>query len=77
MIIDAILIAITTGVIAAIGGALIAILIIGVICCRKYKRHSKGKIKKENEVQHNGKWKTFSPYVTGHVDNDYSERYAK
>ena len=75
MIIDVILIAISTGVIAAIGGALIAILI---IVCRKYKkRHSKGKIKKENEVQHNGKWKTFSPYVTGHVDNDYSERYAK
>ena len=49
MIIDEILIAITTGVIAAIGGALIAILIIGIICCRKYKkRRSKGKIKKEN-----------------------------
>ena len=56
MIIDAIYIAITIGVIAAIGGALIAVVIIGIICCREYKkRHSKGKIEWKNEVQYDGK----------------------
>ena len=46
------ILAITSGVIAAIGGAVIAVLIIGIICCREYKkRHSKGKIEKEYEIQ--------------------------
>ena len=38
-------------VIAAVGGAVITVLIIGIICCREYKkRHSKGKIEKEYEI---------------------------
>ena len=44
VLIDATLIAITTGVIVAIGGALIGV-VIGIICYRKYKnRRGKGKL---------------------------------
>ena len=64
VVIDAILIAITIGVIAAIGGALITVVIIGIICCRKYKkRHSKGKIEWKNEVQYDGKRSIFFPLL--------------
>ena len=41
------ILAITSGVIAAIGGAVIAILIIGIICCREYRKDTaKVKLKK-------------------------------
>ena len=63
VVIDAILIAITIGVIVAIGGALIAVVIIGIICCRKYKRQSKGKIEWKNEVQYDGNRSISFPFL--------------